>query len=338
MAAGGDLLYLDRNNSWRWGVYDGDTRRAINGNYSFNSINNDWHHLALIYSNDQTSLYIDGSFVETINLAPAGTLKFIGTSFDDVSSSNPQGFRAPLDEFIVFDSVLTADDVTRIYNNQSKNKNYDGSTRAASDCARIHHFEIGHDGRGLTCAPEPVTIKACVDIDCTTESTEPVSVDFNITSPVSGLVTKATPTFTGSTHINFGHTTAETIILSIDNASVAASNAVECFGFGTSCDMSFEDVIERMKGDENLWLKASSNGKNAIIGDGALKGEEITLAEIFKNDDPYFVSVGNGKYKIAMGENPTEDGADPEFLMNSDGGYFIININNIRDEIITGMN
>ncbi len=100
---------------------------------------------------------------------------------------------------------------------------------------------------------------------------------------------------------------------------------------------NFGNVIERMKSDENLWLKASSNGKNAIIGDGALKGEEITLAEIFKNDDPYFVSVGNGKYKIAMGENPTENG-DPEFLMNSDGKYFIININNIRDEIITGMN
>ena len=100
---------------------------------------------------------------------------------------------------------------------------------------------------------------------------------------------------------------------------------------------TFEDVIERMKGDENLWLKASSNNNNAIVGDGALKGEEITLSEIFKADDPYFVSVGNGKYKIAMGEDPTENG-DPEFLMNSDGGYFIININNIRDEIITGMN
>lgn len=100
---------------------------------------------------------------------------------------------------------------------------------------------------------------------------------------------------------------------------------------------SFGDVIERMKEDENLWLKASSNNNNAIVGDGALKGEEITLSEIFKTDDPYFVSVGNGKYKIAMGENPTENG-DPEFLMNSDGGYFIININNIRDEIITGMN
>jgi hypothetical protein len=101
---------------------------------------------------------------------------------------------------------------------------------------------------------------------------------------------------------------------------------------------SFKDVIERMQSDENLWLKASSNGKNAIIGDGTLKGNEITLNEIFKEDPPYFVSVGNGKYKIAMGENPTKDGADAEYLMNSDGGYFIININNIRGEIITGMN
>jgi len=101
---------------------------------------------------------------------------------------------------------------------------------------------------------------------------------------------------------------------------------------------SFSGVIERMKKDENLWLKSSSLGTNAVIGDGSLKGNEITLAEIFKEDDPYFVSVGNGKYKIAMGENPTDQDGEPEYLMNSDGGYFIININKVRDEIITGMN
>ena len=100
----------------------------------------------------------------------------------------------------------------------------------------------------------------------------------------------------------------------------------------------FSDVIERLKSDENLWLKASSNGENAIIGDGLKSGDEITLSQIFKTNDPYFVSVGNGKYKVAMGEDPTEPGAEPEYLMNSDGGYFIININNIRNEIITGMN
>ena len=101
---------------------------------------------------------------------------------------------------------------------------------------------------------------------------------------------------------------------------------------------SFDNVIERMKEDENLWLKASMDGKNAIVGDGALRGEEITMKDIFANDDPYFVSVGNGKYKIAMGEDPTKAGADPEFLMSSEGKYFIININNIKNEILTGMN
>ena len=93
-----------------------------------------------------------------------------------------------------------------------------------------------------------------------------------------------------------------------------------------------------MKEDENLWLKSSTNGKNAIIGDGTLSGNEITVSEIFKEQDPYFVSIGNGKYRIAMGEDPTDTGGEPEYLMNSDGGYFIININKIRNEIITGMN
>ncbi len=103
----------------------------------------------------------------------------------------------------------------------------------------------------------------------------------------------------------------------------------------------FSNIVDKMKNDENLWLKASKNGENAIIGDGVLKGDEITLAEIFKEKDPYFVSIGNGKYRIAMGENPTGNG-EPEYLMSSDSTpnselYFIININNIKDEILTGM-
>ena len=100
----------------------------------------------------------------------------------------------------------------------------------------------------------------------------------------------------------------------------------------------FGDIIERLKSDEKLWLKASSNGQNGVIGDGSKLGEEITLSEIFKERDPYFVGVGNGKYIIAMGEDPTEEEAEPEYVMNSDGGFFTINLNLIRNEIITGLN
>ena len=100
---------------------------------------------------------------------------------------------------------------------------------------------------------------------------------------------------------------------------------------------SFSDIIERFKADidgRKLFKKASSNGEVPI----KLDGEKFNISEIFKEQDPYFVSIGNGKYRIAMGENPTEPGAEAEYLMNSDGGFFIININKIRNEIITGMN
>ena len=91
----------------------------------------------------------------------------------------------------------------------------------------------------------------------------------------------------------------------------------------------FENVVEMLKTDPQLVLKASSNGKSAV----AMDGEEVN---IFTNEDPYFVSVGNGKYKIANGDNPVT-GQNPEYLLNSDGGYFIIDINKIKAEIITGM-
>ena len=91
----------------------------------------------------------------------------------------------------------------------------------------------------------------------------------------------------------------------------------------------FENVVEMLKTNPQLVLKASSNGKSAV----AMDGEEVN---IFTNEDPYFVSVGNGKYKIANGDNPIT-GQNPEYLLNSDGGYFIIDINKIKAEIITGM-
>jgi len=93
----------------------------------------------------------------------------------------------------------------------------------------------------------------------------------------------------------------------------------------------FNNVIEMLKTDPELVLKASSNGKMAVSVDG------VEFNNIFTNEDPYFVSVGNGKYKIANGDNPNT-GSDPEYLLNTDGGYFVIDINKIKADIITGLN
>ena len=94
----------------------------------------------------------------------------------------------------------------------------------------------------------------------------------------------------------------------------------------------FEDVIEMFKDQPKLFMLASSNDKLPM-----LNGEDYNVAEIFAQD-PHFVSVGNGKYKIAQGEHPSVSGAEEEYLINSDGGFFVIDINKIKAEIITGMN
>ena len=143
MQSGGDLLYLDRNNSWRWGVYDGAS--STNGSYSFSSLDNNWHHMVLNYSGSKTDLYIDGVLVDTIARKPSGTLAYIGTSFDSIGTSSAQGFRAPLDEFIVFERVLSVRQIQAIYTEQLADNNYDGSTRDAVDCSTgplaLYRFE-----------------------------------------------------------------------------------------------------------------------------------------------------------------------------------------------------
>ena len=94
----------------------------------------------------------------------------------------------------------------------------------------------------------------------------------------------------------------------------------------------FENVIEMFKDQPELFKLASSNDLLPM-----LNGEDYNVAEIFAQD-PHFVSVGNGKYKIAQGDHPSVSNAEEEYLMNSDGGFFVIDINKIKSEIITGMN
>lgn len=254
MENGGDLLLLDRTRSMRWAVYQPD-QGNVYGTYSFATLDANWHHMVLVYQGNTTSLYIDGNFIETVNLAPTGTLKYIGTSFDDVNGFNPQGFRSPLDEFIVFNGALTANNITAIYDYQNLSKNYDGSARQASACRRIHHYEIVHDGNGLTCAVEPITVKACTNSDCSSNddlSTESVSIDFTVTDPAGTNIIKASPTFTGSTSFTFNHVVAEALTLSISGATVTASDAVECSGVGDSCVMNFANAGFRfLSGDDN---------------------------------------------------------------------------------------
>jgi MSHA biogenesis protein MshQ len=157
----------------------------------------------------------------------------------------------------------------------------------------IDHYKIVHDGNGLTCEAETLTIKACTNSDCTTESTESVSVDFTITSPATGKVTKFSPIFTGSSRFKFKHVTAERIVLSIDNASIDASNAVQCSGGDTGCDMTFADTGFRFLYGDSEIISAQTAGHEF---DKKLKIHAV------KSKDGVCDGLFNGDVKISLAQ------------------------------------
>lgn len=145
------------------------------------------------------------------------------------------------------------------------------------DAPSVDHYLIEHDGQGLTCEAESITIKACANASCSTLSTESVTLNFQANG-----VTKSTPTFTGSTLVSLVQTTPTTLTLSIDNPSIAPTNPLVCDdGAGTSCDIVFNDTGFLFYGDGTV-----DNIGNQIAGkfsDVAPNGQPVTIRAVQSN-------------------------------------------------------
>ena len=123
---GNDIFwgYLDNAGRLRFQKGNGSAARS-------NTIINDnnWHHVVL--TRDSASgvvqVFVDGALEHSVNSA-TGDVSTVFSSIGRIeSSASSASFIGNLDEFLVFDSVISADDVYAIYTNQFNEKHYDGS-------------------------------------------------------------------------------------------------------------------------------------------------------------------------------------------------------------------
>ncbi len=299
-----------------WGYIDSSGHiRIMKGNGTFavssNPINTgNWHHVVLTWDSSlgTVQVFVDGDF----NNSATSETGDVSTTFSKVGQikNNGLSFNGQLDELLIFDSVISPGLVNSIYNNQvSGEKNYDGSARICPE-PDVHHYEIVHDSQGLTCDDETVTVKACSNESCSTLSTESTTLEFLANSTIL-----STPTFTGSTSINFNNTTVETLTFSVANASISATDPLVCDdGTGSSCDMAFANAGFRfLYGTGNSTILPNQTS-GSVFGDTlkiqAVKDTNGVCTGLFTNNKDINLSQENVDPSGSDGLSFTVNGSD----------------------------
>lgn len=141
-------------------------------------------------------------------------------------NTNAFGFSGSIDEVRVYQQALSQGRINLI-------------RQDTRPCNFLNHIRIEHDGVGLTCAPETVTVKACTDALCT--STYTGSVTTTLSPP--GWVGGNTITFTGTTNVDLRRTAPGVVTLGAGTTTPTPSSVTRCFnGLLETCDLDFRNT------------------------------------------------------------------------------------------------
>lgn len=142
----------------------------------------------------------------------------------------------------------------------------------------IDHFEFIHDGQGLTCASETVTLRACGNADCSQRFSGEVQVELPDLGWLNGRVQTLVFPASGEVNLKLKHTAAETVQLGVVASTPDAIEMTRCFvGTTQSCDLTFADAGFVLDFD-------------SLSGNGPPSGHSCTavaglLRAVRKNDD-----------------------------------------------------
>lgn len=106
----------------------------------------------------------------------------------------------------------------------------------------LDHIRISHDGSGLTCSAETVTVTACADAACSAVASTDVAVTLSPGGWVGGSSFTIPAGSNGGVTRNLSITSAQTVTLGTSAISPTATNATRCFvGAVETCQLTFAD-------------------------------------------------------------------------------------------------
>jgi hypothetical protein len=194
------------------------------------------------------------------------------------------------------------------------------STGSQCPVNSFDHFQIVHDGQGLTCAPEEVTVKACADVNCETFSKDAIDVDLSIYNQTDDTLFKTIPiTVNGTTAVmkdtnnpvNFSYTSPGPVRLAIENQDDECKN-----GNSDSCDVEFTNAAFRfLYGDAEPKITDIGNQTAGSIFKKTLKlqaviDDEGVCTGLFKDDISVNLWQENVTPNVTSGLSFSIDGND----------------------------
>ncbi|MFA3791471.1 DUF6701 domain-containing protein [Aliiglaciecola sp. SL4] len=285
-----------------------------------------WVHVALTYdlSSKVSEIYLDGVKQSVSITSQTGLSNELG-EFDTLYIGDNRS--AYLSNGSTQNSANGEFDEVRIYNYVQTSEQVNFDKDALSTCSYVYKYLIEHDGNGLTCDPETVTIKACANGSCSELYDRDITVAM---SPSTGWPD-------GDSVTILGDTPASVLLTKLDAGTVTLDvidENVECTGgSGDNCELTFSDAGFQFIGATNsdsfpdqiaesnfssAQLRAvrsdDSSGSNVCVA--ALEGTQ-NLTFNLSCDDP-----GVCLTPVQTGSSPIASGSDAAVSLTFDSsGY-----------------
>jgi MSHA biogenesis protein MshQ len=192
----------------------------------------------------------------------------------------------------------------------------------------VNHIRILHDGSGLTCTPETVTVRACANADCSSQYTGAVGVtlnpggdSFNFTG---GQLTTAT----------VRQTTVGNATLSVTAVSPGVISGARCFNGSTeTCTMNFADSgflvsvpAHAAETSQAISISAVRKADNAVVCTPAFANVSKTVRLRCAYLDPVAGAI-SGQVPVRINNNPLNAAANSGAVCDAVGADVSLTFN-----------